>query len=128
MQQGNYLAFPENGDRGTVFCPAITENFQTLDVHKHDGLTSDKISAKDLTKGTVNLVIADWSAVVDTGDYKQEVTLPSGYEFDTAVLKFVIDSGSEVGHEFYPTVIKTAVNKFDLYMYSNAYDVKVVVV
>jgi hypothetical protein len=127
MIQGTYLKIMENGDRGTTFCPAISDNFTSLDSHNHDGTNSAAIDSHSITKGEVSLLTANW--VLDAaGDYKQEVTLPTGFSFDQCVTKFVIASGDHIGKEINPTVIKSASNKFYVHVMLNTFDLDVIVV
>lgn len=125
MIQGTYLKVPEPGDRGSVFCPAISENFETLDEHNHDGSNSPLINAKAIAKSTINLVAAGW--VATAVDYKQLVTLPSGYSFDTATIKAIIMSGIYIGAEFVPTINKISPTTFELFSLLGNIDVKVVI-
>lgn len=127
MLQGTYFKIPETGDRGSVFCPAISENFETLDGHNHDGVNSSLVSSKTIEKGTATLLIAEW-VLNAQGEYEQEITLASGYAFDTILTKFIIASGPNLGHEIHPTVIKSASNKFKVGVMDNTFDLKVVIV
>ncbi len=125
MIQGTYIKIPETGDRGSTAHPAISSNFEILDDHKHDGVTSALIDAKALTKGNVALLTAGWSA--SSGDYRQLVTLPTGYTFDTSLFKFIIASGSDAGDEITPTIVKVSSTTFYVYVYANTFDLNVVV-
>lgn len=126
MIQGNFLKIPETNDRGSIFCPAISESLTILDTHSHDGLNSPKISTKELTKPEIILQSANWT--MDGGDYKQMVTLPAGYLYDNSHLKFIINSGADIGSEINPTVKKVGINTFEVFIMSNTVDLKVVVV
>jgi hypothetical protein len=126
MIQLTYLKVPEAGDRGSVFCPAVSGNFETLNDHTHDGLTSRKIESHSLAKGLVAISADSW-IIDEGGDYMHEVTLPTGYEYDKCVKKFVISSGAHLGREIHPTVIKTAINKFIVYVMTNTFAVNVVI-
>ena len=125
MLQGEFLKIPQTGDRGTVFCPAVSESLTTLDSHTHDGVNSKVISSKSVSKGEIDLSMANW--VLDSGDYKQSVTLPSGYEFNKSMFKFIINSGSSLGREINPTIIKTGLNTFNVFVMTNTFDLKVVI-
>lgn len=126
MIDGNYLSWPEAGDRGSVFGPKIVTNFETLDEHVHDGVTSDKISAKHVNKGAVTLATSDW-VLAASGDYRQTLTLPSGYAFDTCGLRFFINSGAHSGKEIHPTVIKLTTTTVEVSVMTNSFDVKAVI-
>jgi hypothetical protein len=125
MITGDYLQIPETGDRGTTFCPAISQNFTILDGHTHDGSNSEQIAAKSVTKGSVTLLAAAWAS--DSGEYKQTLTLPSGYLADTTVLRFTVNNGSLSGNICYPTVKKASANTFDVWIWDNTVELKVVV-
>lgn len=118
MRQGNFLKIPETGDRGNVFSPAISDDLDTLDKHNHDGITSPTIKAKSIEKNTINIVNSGW---INNGtDFYQEVTLPTGYDFDTTTIKAIINSGPFVGSLIFPTIIKTTPTKFNIFcMYGN---------
>lgn len=126
MQIGDFLKFPETGDRGTVFCPAISENFETLDIHNHNGVNSPLIVSSAISKTEINLLIAGWS-LHSSGDYRQLVTLTGDYTFDNSVIKCVIASGSNLGREINPTIEKVTSTTFYVYVYTNTYDLDVVV-
>lgn len=126
MQQGDYLKIPETGDRGSVFCPALSENMETLDAHTHDGINSPHVKTSSLSKETVTIVAGDFASQTD-GDYKYNLTLPIGMAFDTSMFKFIIASGADLGKEIFPTVNKTDDNKLDILIYTNTFNLKVVI-
>lgn len=125
MIQGTYLKIPETGDRGSIAHIAISSNFEYLDDHNHDGVTSALIPAKSLSKGETSLLIAGWS--LNAGDYRQLVTLPTGYTFDNSHLKFIIASGGDIGKEIHPTITKASASTFYVSVYANTFDLDVVV-
>lgn len=125
MIQGTFLKIPQNGDRGSVFGPALAENQTILDSHSHNGVNSPLINAKSITKSTIDLLAANW---VNTGtDYKQLVTLPSGFDFDLTSIKVIIMSGSNIGAVFTPTINKVSPTTFDLHCIYGDVDIKVVI-
>lgn len=124
MLKLNYLWVPENGDRGGSFCEKVSEDLVILDAHNHDGVNSEKISPKNLNKETITLATAEWLA--DGDKYKQTMTLPSGYAFETAAFKCFFASGALSGREFHPTINRVTSTTVDLVLNTNAYDVKVV--
>jgi hypothetical protein len=125
MIQGTYLKWPETGDRSSVFSPAISEDLEILDSHNHNGVNSAKLDAKSLTKGSVTLLDSGWT---DTGsDYRQLVTLPSGYDFDTCNIRAFINSGTYAGYEFVPTIYKASSSTFYLHCIYGNVSVKVVI-
>ena len=125
MIQGSFLKWPSAGDRGASFCVDISNNFSILDTHSHNGTNSPKISMSSAEKGVVNLTLNNWVA---SGDgYKQVVTLPSGYLFDTSMMKYIIASGVNVGEEVCLTAKKISTNTFEIYTSFPTFDLKVVV-
>jgi hypothetical protein len=126
MQQGNFLKIPETGDRGSIFCPAISENFAVLDGHTHDGLNSPLVKSSSLEKQSVVIPAVNLVEQSD-GDYLYSLTLPTGYGFDNSLFKFIINSGDLVGQEINPTIVKTGDNSLDFKIYTNTFDVKVVI-
>jgi hypothetical protein len=125
MIQGTYLQIPQSGDRGSLFCPSISQSISVLDIHTHDGITSAKVNAKSLVKGVVSLSSGSW---IDTGDdYRQLVSLPSGHDFDTSTITAQITSGTYAGHSFLPTIIKVSPTTFYLHCIFGNVDVKVVI-
>ena len=126
MQQGTYLKIPDTGDRGNSFCPAISEDLTILDTHNHDGVNSAPIASKSLQKGLINLEAANWIET-DT-DFKQTINLPSGYNFDLTLLKFIITSGVYIGKEITPTINKVSPTSFDVHCLLGNIDVKVVLI
>jgi hypothetical protein len=124
MIQGTFLKIPTQGDKGSSFCPAITEDLTILDSHNHNGTNSEKIAANSINKPELILASNGW--VLSGGDYKQTATLPNGYDFDKTNFKFVINSGSEAGSVIHPTVVKKTNSTFDVYI-MQALEIKVLV-
>jgi hypothetical protein len=83
---------PQNGDKGSVWFPALNDNIQQLNDHTHDGVTSALISSASLTTGTVSIPAASWVLDV-TGRYKQDVTVPAGYNMDDYAIMFKLSTG-----------------------------------
>jgi hypothetical protein len=125
MIQGNFLKIPQVNDKGSVFCPAISDNFVNLDNHSHDGLNSQKISSTALGKLEITLAPNDWA--LDGADFKQTVSLPNGYDFEKLQITFIIASGADQGSVIHPTVMKNSSSSFDVYV-MKAIELKVLVV
>ncbi len=109
MLQGNFLKIPQPGDRGSLFCPALSENMDSLDSHVHDGISSEKITSSSIVRAAIDLLVENWQMDA-SGDVKQLVTLPLGYKFNECSLRFVTNSGEEI----HPTIIKVSDNSFDV--------------
>ena len=126
MRQEDFLKIIEAGDRGSVAHPAITENFEILDDHNHNGINSEKISASSIAKGTIYIQPVNW--VFDGTDYAQTLTLPGGYEYDTTIMKFVITSGVDLGKEVMIRHEKVTINTFKIYCSFNDFSMHAVLV
>ena len=72
---------PETGDAGNVFGPGIERDIEKLADHEHDGVLNAKIKPVNFDKPTGTAPSGSWAAF-ESG-YKQTVTLPTDYEFDT---------------------------------------------
>ena len=77
MQTLTYgLKVPETGDRGSVWFPALEDNFERLDAHNHDGSDSPKLTAAATTVVTQSVASGSWVATTN-GTYRQLVTVPA---------------------------------------------------
>jgi hypothetical protein len=115
---------PQTGDKGSVFFPALEDNFQRLNDHDHDGLNSKKLSATSVQSVAQTLLAAGWVGVGD-GLFRQLVTCPSTILVDEQGMRFQISSGPKAGHFFYPSVEKVSANTFYVYINDPSVDVKV---
>jgi hypothetical protein len=112
---------PENGDKGSVFFPALEDNLQQLNDHDHDGLNSSKISSLGVipTNAFVDLLVANFS---DQGNdvWRATVTAPAGVlNVDYFNPYFVLGDD-----RVYPTYER--INNTSFYIYMNAaYDLRV---
>lgn len=69
---------PATGDKGSVFWPAMEDNFQQLNDHTHDGVDSSLLAAGGSRSVTQAVSAASWGADLGGGTYRQLVTLPAG--------------------------------------------------
>lgn len=85
---------PQSGDKGSVFFPALENNFQQLNDHTHDGSNSSPLTAKSSTAVTQAISSGAW---VDQGGgtYRQTVTMPSGIAWDTHAIELRDSSTNE---------------------------------
>lgn len=116
---------PETGDKGSVWFPALEDNINQTNNHTHDGVTSSKLSANAIEAVTQDLVSAGW-ALVSTGTYKQTVTMPGSFQFEDQAMRFLINSGPDIGAQFYPSIVKVSSNTFDLFINDNSVDVRII--
>lgn len=106
---------PENGDRGSVWFPALNFNIVQLNGHNHDGVTSSLINAGIIVGGSVSVPSASW--VLDVaGRYKQDVTVPAGFTIDSFVIQVKIASS---GNIINPTIEKLTSTSFRIYTLDN---------
>lgn len=126
MQTLTYgLKRPDSGDKGDVFFPALEENITQLDAHTHDGVTSPKIPSSSVEAVSQNVAAASWSD--QGGDiYRALVTMPGSLQFDTSTLSFEINSGSDVGSRFFPSVTRVSANSFYVFINDDSLDIKVI--
>lgn len=115
MQTLSYgFKLPENGDKGSVWFPALSDNIQQLNDHDHDGVDSAIISAKSILKGTVTIQSASWTAD-GTGRYKQTVTVPTGFNMDD----FSITVRLQNSHIIHPSIDRVSSTSFIIYTPDN---------
>ena len=106
---------PDNGDKGSVWFPALNFNIVQLNNHTHDGITSAQLAASSLVAGTVSIPSTSW-ALVSTGKYSQTVTVPSGFSMDGFNMQIRLAS---TGHYVYPTIEKVNASSFTIYTNDN---------
>ena len=105
---------PENGDRGSIWFPALNDNIVRLNGHTHDGSNSPLIAATAVTKGTVTT--STWSAN-GTGSYRQTLTVPSGFNMDDYSISVYDASGIRV----LPSIEKLSTTTFRIYTLDNTF-------
>jgi hypothetical protein len=116
---------PLDGER--TFWDNLEANIARDDAHTHDGSDSAAVPAKNITHGTSSLLAANWAAVAgESGTYRQLVTVPTGYTEKSFAKAFFINSGSEDGFQFFPSVERVSDTTFYVYINDNTVDVKVV--
>ena len=88
MQTLSYgIKKPEDGDKGSVFFPALEDDLQQLNDHDHDGVDSAPIISTNISSVQQALSAASWVAV-SGGTYRQLVTVPSGKLYDNSFILF----------------------------------------
>lgn len=123
VSKNGYL-IPETGDESsTVWQPAISDNWEKVDAHDHDGTNSSKIASVDILKKTTVIHQADW--VPDGDQFSTAVALPSGYNFNNANVIFTLatsghpDEGARLGL----SVVK--IDNLNCMVYSNTDEIDV---
>jgi len=113
---------PNAGESGNIFCPKLERNWARYDAHDHTG--GDKGSMLDpgtaFTKQTDKALIAGWA--LDANDvYKQDITLPTGYDYDTTFIRTLISD-----EEYNLRIEKVSSSIFTIYCNDNTVDVDIV--
>ena len=67
---------PETNDKGSVWFPALEDNFQRLNDHNHDGDNSSFLTPISITKMTGSIAVLDWTND-GGGNYSVVVTVPA---------------------------------------------------
>lgn len=108
---------PQTGDKGATIWSALEADIQQLNDHTHDGVTSALIPAKNLASTQGSILAAAWATYggAPTGFYRQTVTMPVGYSFDTTSITFQSSAGAYV----YPTVEKVTNTTYYIYTTDN---------
>lgn len=88
---------PQSGDAGSLWFPALEDNFQNLNDHSHDGVDSAKLATAALDATTQAISSASWSAT-SGGTYRQQVTLPGGLQYDDISITVRNSSSGDVYH------------------------------
>ena len=107
----NYLK-PQNGvDAGSVWFPAMETNIQLLNDHTHNGSDAAQIAVT-----TQSILAANWvAAPIGGGLYKQTITMPSPFQYDSTDIFFRLSTG-EI---WVPTVTRAGANSYVIYINDN---------
>lgn len=105
---------PENGDKGSTWFPALNDNIQQLNDHTHNGVNSAPLPSTAITGGSVAIPAASW--VVDvTGRYKQDVTVPTGYNMSDYAITIYFSTGELI----VPSITKLTGTTFRVFTNDN---------
>jgi len=105
---------PQNGDKGSVWFPALNDNIQQLNDHDHNGVNSALLPSTSITGGTVNIPSGSWTLDV-TGRYKQDVTVPAGYNMSDYAITFYLSTGEIL----VPSITKLTATTFRIFTCDN---------
>lgn len=106
---------PDNGDKGSVWFPALNFDIVQLNGHTHDGVTSPLINGSAIAAGVVSAPSGSW--VLDVlGRYRQDVTVPVGFVVDGFMIQARISSTSA---PVFPTIEKLTTTTFRIYTIDN---------
>lgn len=111
---------PETNDKGPTVFPALQNNIQQINDHDHDGSNSAKLTATSVVSVSATIPLGSWVAFGPTGHYRQQVTLPAGFSYDTVNMGFRLTNGTQI----YPTVEKISATQYYVYTIDNTIDFK----
>lgn len=114
---------PEVGDRGSEWFPALQDNIERVNGHKHDGSDGEKILSKDLTSTTSTIANTDWGSDSGGSTYSYTLTVPTGIVFENHSIT-VIDTDN--GHQIFPTITKASSTTITLTVNDNTLNLKVI--
>ncbi len=108
---------PADGDKASVWMPALQANVTKVNDHNHDGSNSAALSAAAIGKYTSSLVAASW--ILDAQNrYYQDVTVPVGItEINNFIPNFYITS---TGERVYPSMIRLTATTYKVYCNDNS--------
>ena len=105
---------PEDGDRGSTLFTALEDNIQRLNDHTHNGTNSAPLTAASLQGVPATALAVNWVAFGPTGHYRQLLTLPAGFNFDTVHI-----SVRCADDYVYPTIERVSATTFYIYTIDN---------
>lgn len=100
---------PQNPDTGDVWFVAMEQNIQQLNDHTHDGTNSAPLASQ-----SVNAPSGSWVSV-GGGQYRQLVTLPAGFNYDTCQIWVKKTDGTYV----YPNIVRASATTCYVYTATN---------
>ncbi len=106
---------PETNDRGNIFFVPLAADIQQLNDHFHNGVDSALIPGSSIIKPTTSILAVGWSAT-SGGRYRQEITLPTGFLFASAIIRFITAAGNVAE---LTTELGSAANKYYVYVNDN---------
>jgi len=112
------LKNPETGDQGSELFDALNGNIVQLDAHTHNGVNSPALTAAAVVASTATISSGSWIANGPTGHYRQQVTLPAGYDFDLVQIGFRTTAGAVI----FPTVERVSDTQYFVYTTDNTID------
>lgn len=105
---------PQTGDRGSSFFTAMEQNIQRLNDHTHNGTDSAPLPAQSITGIPQAILAVNWVTYGGpTGFYRQQVTVPAGFDYDEVGISFRLSTGEII----YPTVERVSDTQY--YIYTN---------
>jgi hypothetical protein len=114
---------PVTGDGGSAVFTNLENNITQLNDHNHNGTNSTQLSATAIVASVQTIALASWVASGATGHYRQSITLPAGFDYDTVALSFRTTGGAVI----YPTVERISDTQCYVYTTDNTIDFIMVV-
>ena len=103
---------PQTGDFGNTFFPALEDNTDLMNSHKHDGTDGERIQGLDLAPSTLQVLVGSF-VNVSLGVNRALVTVPSGRLFDDVCVTVKDPTTKEV---FYAKLERVSSTTFYVYM------------
>lgn len=110
---------PQTGDRGASFFTAMEGNIQRLNDHTHNGTNSAPLPAQSIAGIAQDILAVNWVTYGGpTGFYRQQVTVPAGFDYDEVGISFRLSTGELI----YPTVERVSDTQYYVYTNDNTLD------
>lgn len=109
---------PQSGDQGATFFTDMETNVQKMNDHTHNGTDSASLPAQSVLGVPQTVALGSWVAHGATGHYRQQVTVPAGFDFDNVQISFRTSAGAVI----YPTVEKVSDTQYYVYTTDNTID------
>ena len=116
------VKLPEDGDQGAPLFAAISENFEYLRDHSHDGTDGVRIASTAISKGEVT-ISTPWTTV--SNGFKQTITCPGSATLANSTFKFYVTSGGDFYKEIHPTIVPISITQFDVIVNDSTLNLKV---
>lgn len=87
---------PADGDRASVWMPALKANVTKMNDHNHDGSNSAALTPSSIAKYSHTKLAADWVSA-GGGNYTMDITVPGGItEINNFIPKFINNTTGEL--------------------------------
>jgi hypothetical protein len=114
MQTLSYgYKLPESGDTGAPLFTALEDNIERLNDHTHNGTDSAPLTATSIVGVPATIPFGSWVTYGGpVGFYRQQVTLPAGFNYNTVQMSFRLAS---TGDYVFPRVDKISNTQYYVY-------------
>lgn len=115
---------PQSGDSGSTLFTALEFDIQRLNDHTHNGTDSAPLTAVSIVGIPDSILAVNWVTYGGpTGFYRQQITLPPGFSYDTVQMSFRLAAS---GDYIYPRVDKVSNTQYYVYTIDNTVDFTIV--